>query len=53
MAKRLDFDIAIAEVAAAGLVPVVYRDGGGLTDIVSKIDQGLGYISVEGGCPYS
>jgi len=47
MAKRLDFDIAIAEAAAAGLVPVVYRDGGGWTDIVSKIDQGLGYISVE------
>jgi len=27
MAKRLDFDIAIAEAVAAGLVPVVYRDG--------------------------
>jgi len=47
MAKRLDFDIAISEAAAAGLVPVVYRDGGGWTDIVSKIDQGLGYTSVE------
>ncbi|MFP3319822.1 MAG: glycosyltransferase family 4 protein [Acidilobus sp.] len=41
------FGIAIAEAAAAGLVPVVYRDGGGWTDIVSKIDQGLGYTSVE------
>jgi len=41
------FGIAIAEAAAAGLVPVVYRDGGGWTDIVSRIDQGLGYISVE------
>jgi len=41
------FGIAIAEATAAGLVPVVYRDGGGWTDIVSKIDQGLGYISVE------
>jgi len=47
MAKRLDFDIAIAEAAAAGLVPVVYRDGGGWTDIVSKIGQGLGYMSIE------
>jgi len=47
MAKRLDFDIAISEAAAAGLVPVVYRDGGGWTDIVSRIDQGLGYISAE------
>jgi len=41
------FGIAIAEAAAAGLVPVVYRDGGGWTDIVSKMNQGLGYISVE------
>ncbi|MFP3319791.1 MAG: glycosyltransferase [Acidilobus sp.] len=41
------FGIAIAEAAAAGLVPVVYRDGGGWTDIASRVDQGLGYISVE------
>ena len=41
------FGIAIAEAAAAGLAPVVYRDGGGWTDIVSRIDQGLGYTSVE------
>jgi glycosyltransferase involved in cell wall biosynthesis len=41
------FGIAIAEAAAAGLVPVVYRDGGGWTDIVSRIDKGLGYTSVE------
>ncbi len=41
------FGIAIAEAAAAGLVPVVYRDGGGWTDIVSRIDEGLGYTSVE------
>ncbi|MFP3319168.1 MAG: glycosyltransferase [Acidilobus sp.] len=47
MAKRLDFDIVTAEAAAAGLVPVVYRDGGGWTDIVSKIGQGLGYTNVE------
>jgi len=25
----------------------VYRDGGGWIDIASRIDQGLGYISVE------
>jgi glycosyltransferase involved in cell wall biosynthesis len=41
------FGIAIAEAAAAGLVPVVYRDGGGWTDIASRIDQELGYTSVE------
>ena len=41
------FGIAIAEAAATGLVPVVYRDGGGWTDIVSRVDQGLGYTSVE------
>ncbi|MFP3319137.1 MAG: glycosyltransferase [Acidilobus sp.] len=41
------FGIAIAEAAAAGLVPVVYRDGGGWTDIASRIDQSLGYTSVE------
>ena len=41
------FGIAIAEAAAAGLVPVVYRDGGGWTDIASRIDQGLGYTSAE------
>jgi glycosyltransferase involved in cell wall biosynthesis len=41
------FGIAIAEAAAAGLVPVVYSDGGGWTSIASRIDQGLGYTSVE------
>ncbi|AMD30161.1 hypothetical protein SE86_00520 [Acidilobus sp. 7A] len=41
------FGVAIAEAAAAGLVPVVYRDGGGWTDIASRVDQGLGYTSVE------
>jgi len=41
------FGIAIAEAAAAGLVPVVYRDGGGWTDIASRVDQGLGYTSIE------
>jgi len=41
------FGFAIAEAAAAGLVPVVYRDGGGWTDIASRIDEELGYTSVE------
>jgi glycosyltransferase involved in cell wall biosynthesis len=41
------FGIAIAEAATVGLVSVVYRDGGGWTDIASRIDKGLGYISVE------
>ena len=41
------FGIAIAEAAAAGLVPVVYRDGGGWTDIASRIDQGLGYTNIK------
>jgi len=41
------FGIAIAEAAAAGLVPVVYRDGGGWTDIASRVDQGLGYTNAE------
>ena len=41
------FCIAIAEAAASGLVPMVYRDGGGWTDIASRIDQGLGYTGVD------
>ena len=41
------FGIAIAEAAAAGLVPVVYRDGGGWTDIASRIDPSLGYANAE------
>ena len=41
------FGIAIAEGAAAGAVPVVYRDGGGWIDIAAKIDQSLGYTTVE------
>jgi len=41
------FGTTIAEAAAAGLVPVVYWDGGVWADIVSRVDQGLGYTSVE------
>ena len=41
------FGIAIAEGAAAGAVPVVYKDGGGWTDIASRIDQSLGYTNID------
>jgi len=41
------FGISIAEAAAAGLVPVVYRDGGGWTDIASRVDLSLGYTNVD------
>ena len=40
------FGIAIAEAAAAGLVPVVYRDGGGWTDIASRVDRALGTLAL-------
>ena len=40
------FGIAIAEGAAAGAVPVVFRDGGGWTDIASRIDPMLGYNNI-------
>ena len=42
------FGRAIAEGAAAGAVPVVYRDGGGWTDIASRIDPMLGYTNIDG-----
>lgn len=41
------FGIAIAEGAAAGAVPVVYRDGGGWMDIASRIDPMLGYSNID------
>jgi glycosyltransferase involved in cell wall biosynthesis len=41
------FGIAIVEAMAAGLVPIVYRDGGAWTDIVRYIDRRLGYSRVE------
>jgi glycosyltransferase involved in cell wall biosynthesis len=37
------FGISIVESMASGLIPVVYKDGGGWTDIVSNIDKNLGY----------
>jgi glycosyltransferase involved in cell wall biosynthesis len=41
------FGISIVEAMSAGCVPIVYRDGGGWTDIVSKIDERLGYVNVN------
>ena len=41
------FGISIVEAMSAGCVPIVYKDGGGWTDIVSKIDERLGYNDVS------
>jgi len=41
------FGIAVVEAMAAGAVPVVFRDGGTWHDIVSLIDQRLGYQTIE------
>ncbi len=37
------FGIAVAEAMAAGCIPIVYRDGGAWTDIVSPVSTDLGY----------
>jgi len=37
------FGIAIAEAMSAGAVPVIFKDGGGWTDIVGPFDKSLGY----------
>ncbi|RLB81449.1 MAG: hypothetical protein DRH17_09125 [Deltaproteobacteria bacterium] len=41
------FGIAVVEAMAAGLVPLVYRDGGAWYDIVSRVDGLLGYSSIN------
>jgi glycosyltransferase involved in cell wall biosynthesis len=40
------FGLSVAEAVAAGAIPIVYRDGGAWTDIVSRIDPGLGYHDI-------
>lgn len=40
------FGIAIAEAMAAGCIPIVYRDGGGWTDLASHVHPGLGYMDI-------
>ncbi|MGC8983600.1 MAG: glycosyltransferase, partial [Desulfurococcaceae archaeon] len=40
------FGIAVAEAMASGAVPVVYRDGGAWTDLVSLVDERLGYRDI-------
>ena len=40
------FGIAIVEAMAAGLVPMVFRGGGAWYDIVSRVDEILGYSSI-------
>lgn len=41
------FGIAVAEATSAGCIPVVYRNGGAWTDIVSPISEKLGYNTLE------
>lgn len=41
------FGISVVEAMAAGAVPIVYRDGGAWTDIVSRISPILGYGRIE------
>ncbi|MEB3797372.1 MAG: glycosyltransferase, partial [Caldisphaeraceae archaeon] len=41
------FGISVVEAMASGLIPIVYREGGAWSDIVSPIDKRLGYSSVE------
>jgi glycosyltransferase involved in cell wall biosynthesis len=41
------FGISIVEAMASGLIPVVYKDGGAWTDIVSNVDRNLGYIDTD------
>lgn len=41
------FSIAVVEAMAAGLVPIVYRDGGTWHDVVSKVWNSLGYEVIE------
>ncbi len=39
--------LSVVESMAAGLIPVVYKKGGTWSDVVSKIDQNLGYDNID------
>jgi len=41
------FGIAVVEAMAAGLVPIVYRDGGAWYDVVSRVSELLGYSNIS------
>jgi alpha-1,2-mannosyltransferase len=40
------FGIAVVEAMLAGLVPIVYRDGGAWYDVVSRVSELLGYSNI-------
>ena len=40
------FGISVVEAMAAGCIPIVYRDGGAWTDVVSMVSGRLGYLDV-------
>jgi glycosyltransferase involved in cell wall biosynthesis len=41
------FGIAVIEAMSAGVVPIVYRDGGVWYDVVSRVSDTLGYTSIS------
>jgi alpha-1,2-mannosyltransferase len=41
------FGIAVIEAMSAGVVPIVYRDGGVWYDVVSRVSDTLGYASIS------
>lgn len=41
------FGMSVVEAMAAGLVPIVYRDGGAWYDVVSRVSGMLGYRTIE------
>ncbi|MEM1772556.1 MAG: glycosyltransferase family 4 protein [Desulfurococcaceae archaeon] len=41
------FGIAVVEAMSAGAVPIVYRDGGAWTNVVSDVSHELGYVELD------